>query len=136
MASVRAPQIICGSRDMRISSSRLSVGVILRVSQLGGSMTFPPATCARNQRLVRLGSGWRDQPQTAGADSTRRSISGGLSLAVAARATAPPMLTPQTAMMAVGWRARARAAQTFRSSSISSPPHTPRWGERPKPRWA
>jgi uncharacterized membrane protein len=65
------------------------------------------------------------------------SAAGGLSEAKAAMATEPPMLTPATETMALGWRRRTRSTQV-RTSSIITPSgaQTPRPGERPKPRWS
>jgi hypothetical protein len=66
-----------------------------------------------------------------------RSASGGRSEAKAAMVTAPPMLSPATAMTARGWRARARATAVRRSSVIrASPAQRPRPGASPKPRWS
>ncbi len=77
------------------------------------------------------------QPQTAGASRMTRSASGGLPEAKAAMVTAPPILSPATAMTARGWRARARATAVRRSSVIrASPAQTPRPGASPKPRWS
>ena len=107
------------------------------VSQVGGVNTLPGATLAAIQSRARYVSGWLVQPQTAGASSTRRSAAGGWSEAKASIATAPPRLSPATAIIACGHRWRARATTVRRSSIISaSGAQTPRCGERPKPRWS
>ena len=67
-----------------------------------GLMITPRRVWATVHRAALLRNGWCDHPHTAGDSSTSRSAAGGRSEAKASMATAPPMLTPATTMIALG----------------------------------